>query len=51
MGNIIVLIIISTIVVGAISKIVIEKRKGANCVGCPYSHTDDESSCSCDGLE
>ena len=47
MGNIIVTIILLAIVFGAVAKIVIEKRKGANCVGCPYSHTDDDSSCGC----
>lgn len=50
MANIIVMIIILTIVMAAIYKIVIEKRKGAKCVGCPYSQTDG-SSCSCNGLK
>ena len=37
MGNFIVLIIILAIVIAAIAKIVVEKRKGAKCIGCPYS--------------
>lgn len=48
MANIIVTIILVTIVTAAIAKIVIEKRKGAKCVGCPCS-TPDGSSCHCDG--
>ena len=47
MGNIIVSIVILTIVIAAVAKIVIEKRKGARCVGCPYSKTGN-SNCSCD---
>ncbi|MFW6287212.1 MAG: FeoB-associated Cys-rich membrane protein [bacterium] len=46
MANIIVSIIILTIVIVAVAKIVIEKRKGAKCIGCPYS--EGNSSCSCD---
>ncbi len=37
MANIIVMIIILVIIAAAITKIVIEKRKGAKCIGCPYS--------------
>jgi hypothetical protein len=48
MNDIIVSIIIITILTAAIAKIVIEKRKGAKCVGCSCSHTDD-SSCGCNG--
>ena len=47
MGNIIVSIVILTIVIAAVAKIVIEKRKGARCVGCPYSEKGN-SNCSCD---
>ena len=39
MGNIIVTIIILAIVIAAIAKIIVEKRKGAKCIGCPYSKT------------
>ncbi|MFP4660773.1 MAG: FeoB-associated Cys-rich membrane protein [Halanaerobiales bacterium] len=46
MANIIVSIIILAIVAVAIAKIVIEKRKGVKCIGCPYSKGD--SGCSCE---
>ncbi|WP_326907652.1 FeoB-associated Cys-rich membrane protein [Sedimentibacter sp. MB31-C6] len=46
MGNLIITIIILAIVASAIAKIVIEKRKGAKCIGCPYSQTG-ESHCGC----
>ena len=46
MANIIVTGIILAIVIAAIAKIVIEKRKGAKCVGCPYSKIGN-SSCGC----
>ena len=46
MENIIVGLILLTIVVIAIAKIYHEKKKGAKCVGCPYSQTKD-SKCSC----
>jgi len=42
MGNIIVTVIILAIVAAAIAKIVSEKKKGAKCIGCPYSK---EGSC------
>lgn len=48
MANIVVMIIILIIVVGAVAKIVIEKRKGAKCIGCPCSKTGG-SSCGCNG--
>lgn len=43
MTDIIVLLIIATIVFAAISKIVIEKKKGARCVGCPTSPSSPKS--------
>jgi len=46
MANLIVSIIILAIVIAAIAKIVIEKRRGAKCIGCPYSKTGG-SSCGC----
>jgi hypothetical protein len=52
MKDIIVIIIILAIVIGAIAKIVIEKRKGSKCIGCPYSKNgrcsinEDNKSCS-----
>lgn len=48
MANIIATFIILGIAAGAVTKIVIEKRKGAKCIGCPYS--EGETSCSCDDL-
>jgi len=38
------ILIISAIVASAIAKIVIEKRKGNKCIGCPHSQT---SGCGC----
>lgn len=38
MGNIIVIIIIVAILAGATAKIILEKRKGAKCIGCPYAN-------------
>lgn len=49
MGNIVVVIIILGIVAAAIAKVVIEKRKGAKCIGCPYSKSS--GSCSCNDLK
>jgi len=46
MGNIIVILIILAIVAVAIAKIVIEKRKGAKCIGCPHGGASN-SRCSC----
>lgn len=45
MANIIVVVIVLAIVTAAIAKIIIEKRKGVKCIGCPYSKTG--RSCSC----
>lgn len=48
MADIIVIAIILVIVAGAIAKIVSEKKKGAKCVGCPYSNANGSGSgCSC----
>ena len=46
MANLIVGLIILTMVSGAAAKIIIEKKKGAKCVGCPYSEDSDDCSCS-----
>lgn len=46
MANIIVMIIIAAIVFAAITKIVIEKRNGAKCIGCPHGKSGG-SSCGC----
>jgi len=46
MSNVIVILVILVIIASAVGKIIIEKRKGAKCVGCPYSQSKD-SNCSC----
>ncbi|WP_425448251.1 hypothetical protein [Dethiothermospora halolimnae] len=46
MGDIIVILIILAIVCGAVAKIIIEKKKGVKCIGCPHGGTS-EKSCSC----
>lgn len=43
MTDIVVLLIIGGIIAGAITKIVIEKKKGARCVGCPTSPASPKS--------
>lgn len=40
MGNVIVLLVIITIIGLAIMKIVLEKKKGGKCVGCPVYLTN-----------
>lgn len=47
MTNLIVALIILLIISGAAAKIIIEKRKGSKCLGCPYSESN-EVNCSCD---
>ncbi len=46
MTNIIVTLVLLAIISAAITKIVIEKKKGVKCIGCPYSGTS-KSNCSC----
>jgi hypothetical protein len=46
MSNIIVILVILAIVCAAIAKIIIEKKKGAKCIGCPYGGTS-KSNCDC----
>lgn len=46
MTDIIVTLIILGIVGAAITKIIIEKKRGAKCIGCPYSGTS-KSNCDC----
>lgn len=49
MSNIIVTLVILGIICAAIVKIVIEKKKGTKCIGCPSSSTSkSKSSCNCD---
>lgn len=45
MGNIIVSLIILGIIALSITKIVIEKRKGVKCVGCPHSGSNKTNNC------
>lgn len=47
MVDILVGLVIIAIVAGAITKIVIEKRKGVKCVGCPYSGANGKATSSC----
>ena len=37
LGNIIVLSIVVLIIVGALAKIIIDKKNGVKCSGCPHS--------------
>ncbi len=46
MTNLIVALVILLIISGAAAKLIIEKKKGAKCIGCPYSKSD-KYSCSC----
>jgi len=45
MANIIVILIILAIIAGAIAKIVVEKRKGAKCIGCPHGKSGNSNCC------
>lgn len=46
MENLIVLLVIFVIIGIAIAKIVIEKKKGAKCIGCPVYKEKDNNGCS-----
>jgi hypothetical protein len=46
MSNIIVILVILAIVCAAIAKIVVEKKKGVKCIGCPHGGTS-KSNCGC----
>ncbi|SHI68817.1 hypothetical protein SAMN02745176_01039 [Lutispora thermophila DSM 19022] len=46
MKNLILILVILAIVCAAITKIVIEKKKGVKCIGCP-SCSSGKNSCSC----
>ncbi len=37
MGDFIILGVIAIIIVAAIAKVIIEKKKGSKCIGCPHS--------------
>ncbi|MCT4508874.1 MAG: FeoB-associated Cys-rich membrane protein [Tepidibacter sp.] len=48
MANIIVGIVILLIITLSITKVIIEKRKGVKCIGCPHSGSNKKkSNCSC----
>ena len=36
-ANLVVFMVIATLIAGAVLKIYVEKRRGAKCIGCPYS--------------
>ncbi len=42
MANLIVILVIVAILGAAIGKIIIEKRKGVKCIGCPHSGTNEK---------
>lgn len=46
MENIIVILVILAIVGASIAKIIVEKKKGVKCIGCPHSGTS-KSNCGC----
>ncbi len=41
--NLIIVLIIAVIVAGATAKLIIDKKKGAPCSGCPYSGLGNQS--------
>jgi hypothetical protein len=50
MADIIVIIIILAIIAGAITKVVIEKRSGNKCIGCPHGKSGSRN-CGCDSAK
>lgn len=48
MANIIVGLVIVGIIGLSVTKVVIEKRKGVKCIGCPHSGTTKKSNCGCE---
>ncbi|WP_141709226.1 FeoB-associated Cys-rich membrane protein [Desulfuribacillus stibiiarsenatis] len=48
MTDAIVILVIVAIVGAAIAKIVIEKKKGAKCIGCPSGGASSKHNCGCD---
>jgi len=42
LGNIIVLLIVTAMLGGAIAKMINDKKKGVRCAGCPYSRECSE---------
>jgi hypothetical protein len=50
LGNILLLAVIATVIGGALAKLIIDKRKGIKCSGCPYSRIG-ANDCSCSGQQ
>lgn len=46
MENLIVTLIIVVIVAAAAGKIIVERRKGAKCIGCPHGQACSSTDCS-----
>ena len=49
LANVIVIFIIAALVTGACAKIIIDKRNGIQCTGCPCSKVEKEK-CTCSNL-
>ena len=45
MANIITAAVILAVITASVVKIIIEKRKGTKCIGCPYSGKNKKCSC------
>jgi hypothetical protein len=45
--NLIIVLIITAIIIGAAAKLAIDKKKGGHCSSCPYSGLSRQE-CSCD---
>lgn len=45
MANIIVITIILAIISGAVAKVVIEKKNGNKCIGCPHGKSGSKCCC------
>ncbi len=46
LANMVILLIIAIIITGASVKLIIDRRKGSPCSGCPYSGLDNRG-CKC----
>ena len=49
MANIITAAVILAVIAASVRKIIIEKRKGIKCIGCPYSGKNNKCSCNSNG--
>ena len=50
MANIIVGALILAIIGLSAAKVIIEKKKGSKCIGCPHSGSNSKESCSCSNV-